>query len=64
VKIDQILAYVKNQEQMGTTMKQSLETHKQMSEARKGMDALGPKFDRLIEMVSEIMKDYGQNEVR
>jgi hypothetical protein len=38
-------------------MKQLLQTHKQMSEMRKGMDALGQKFDGLIEMESEIIKD-------
>jgi hypothetical protein len=27
---------------------------------RKGTDALGPKFDRLSEVVSEMIKDYGQ----
>jgi hypothetical protein len=31
-----------------------------MTEMRKGMDALGPKFDRLIEMVFEIINNYGQ----
>jgi hypothetical protein len=56
VKIDQILAYERNQEKEGKAVKQMLEAHKQeMSET----NALGPKFDRLCEMVTEIM-DYGQ----
>jgi hypothetical protein len=60
-KIDQILVCVKNQEREGKAMKQMLGTHKQeTSEMRKGMDALGPKFDWMIEMVSEIINDCGQ----
>jgi uncharacterized coiled-coil DUF342 family protein len=31
-----------------------------MAELRKGTDALGPKFDWLSEMVTEMMNDYGQ----
>jgi hypothetical protein len=43
VKIDHILAYVKNQEKGGKAIKQMLETQKQeMSEMSKGSDALGP----------------------
>lgn len=38
-----------------------LETHKQeMSELRKETHALGPKFDQLSEMVSEMIKDSSQ----
>jgi septal ring factor EnvC (AmiA/AmiB activator) len=59
--LDQILAYVKNQEKEGKATKQMLETHKQeMSEMNKEINALVPKFDPLIEMVTEIIKDYGQ----
>jgi chromosome segregation ATPase len=63
VSIDQILAYtyIKNQEKEGKAIKQMLEIHKQeMSEMRKAMDALGPKFNQLSEMVSEMIKDYSQ----
>jgi hypothetical protein len=61
VKIDQILAYVKNQEKESTVIKQMYESHKQeMSEIRKGTNALGPKFDLLSEIVTEMINDYGQ----
>jgi hypothetical protein len=61
VKVDQILAYVKNQEKEGKAIKQMLGTHEQeMFEMRKGTDALGLKFDRLSEMVTERIKDYDQ----
>jgi hypothetical protein len=50
VKIDQILAYVKNQEKESKVIKQMFESHKQeMSEMRKDTDALGPKI-RLAEL--------------
>jgi uncharacterized coiled-coil DUF342 family protein len=53
--------YVKYQEKEGKAIKQILKTHKQeMSEMRKERDALEPKFDQLNEMVSEMIKDYGQ----
>jgi uncharacterized tellurite resistance protein B-like protein len=60
-KIDQILAYVKNQEKESKVIKQMVELHKQeMAEMRKSTDALGLKFDRVSEIVTEIMNDYGQ----
>jgi hypothetical protein len=38
-----------------------VESHKQrISEMMKGTDALGPKFDRLSEIVTEMINDYGQ----
>jgi hypothetical protein len=38
-----------------------LETPKhKMSEIKKVTDALGPKFDQLSEVVSELIKDYGK----
>jgi Cu2+-containing amine oxidase len=60
-KINQILAYVKNQEKESKVIKQIVELHKQeMAEIRKSTDALGLKFDRMSEIVTEIMNDYGQ----
>jgi hypothetical protein len=60
-KIDHILAYVKNQEKESKIIKQMVELHKQeMVEMKKSMDALGQKFDRVSEIVNEIMNDYGQ----
>jgi hypothetical protein len=38
-----------------------VELHKQeMAEMRKGTGALGLKFDRVSEIVTEFMNDYGQ----
>jgi hypothetical protein len=60
-KIDQMLAYVKNQEKESKIIKQMVELHKQeMAEMKKSTDALGLKFDCVSEIVSEIMNDYGQ----
>jgi hypothetical protein len=60
MKIDQILEYVKNQVKEIKVIKQMVESHKQeLSEMRKGTDALGPKFDRLSEIVTEMINDYG-----
>jgi hypothetical protein len=60
VKINQILACVKNQEKESKVIKQMFESHKQeMSEMRKRTDALGPNFDRLSEIVTEMINDYG-----
>jgi uncharacterized protein YukE len=61
VKIDQILAYVKNQEKESKVIKQMLESHKQeMTKMRKGTDTVGPKFDQLSKIVTEMINDYGQ----
>jgi antirestriction protein len=61
MNLEKLLAYVKNQEKEGKALKQMSETHQQkMSEMRKGTDALGHKFDLLSEMVTEMIKDYGQ----
>jgi hypothetical protein len=58
VKVDQILAYVRNQEKESKVIKQMFECHKQeMSEMRKGSDALGLKFDQLSEILIEMMND-------
>jgi hypothetical protein len=56
-KIDQILAYVKNQEKDSKLIKQMVEAHKQeMADMRRGTDSLGPKFDQLSEMVTGMIK--------
>jgi hypothetical protein len=60
-KIDQILAYVKNQKKDSKLIKQMVEAYKQeMTEMRRGMDSLGPKFDQLSEVVTGMIKDYGE----
>jgi hypothetical protein len=60
-KIDQILVYVKNQEKESKIIKQMVTLHKQeMAEMKKSADDLGQKFDRVGEMVSEIIDNYGQ----
>jgi hypothetical protein len=50
--VEQVKIDVKNQGERWQ------DSHKQkMSEIRKGTDALGPKLDQMIEMVSQIIKD-------
>jgi uncharacterized coiled-coil DUF342 family protein len=62
-QVDQILAYVKNQEKDSTLIKQMVEAHKQeMAEMRRGTDSLGSKIDQLSEMVIGMIKDYGELE--
>jgi hypothetical protein len=59
--IDQISSYVKNQEKESKVIKQMVELHEhEMAEMRNSTDALGLKFDRVIEIVTEIMNDYGR----
>jgi hypothetical protein len=54
-------SYVKNQEKENKVLKQMIELHKQeMAEMKKSTNALGLKFDRVSEVVTEIMNDYGQ----
>jgi uncharacterized coiled-coil DUF342 family protein len=36
------------------------DSHKKMSEIRKETDAFGPKLEQIIEMISQIIKDYGK----
>jgi hypothetical protein len=50
-----------NQEKEDEELKQMLETHQQeMSEIKKGTDALGYKFDPLSELVTETIKDQSR----
>jgi hypothetical protein len=58
VKIGQILVYVKILEKQSKVIKQMFESHNQeLSEITKRTDALGPKLDRLSEIVYEMIND-------
>jgi hypothetical protein len=60
-KIDQILAYVKNQEKDSKIIKQLVELHKQvLAEMKKCTEALDQKLDRVNETVNKIISDYEQ----
>jgi chromosome segregation ATPase len=58
-KIDQILTHVRNQEKESNVIKSLLESHNQeMTEMKKGSNALGLKFEKLTEVIDEVISDY------
>jgi hypothetical protein len=60
-KIDQILSYVKNREKEKKAIKELSEAYKlEISNIKKGTEALGTRFEKLSEMINEVITDYDQ----
>jgi hypothetical protein len=58
-KIDEIESYLKTQEKESKAIQGLLEGHKQeIAEMKKGTEAVCSKFDRLSEVIIEVIRDY------
>jgi hypothetical protein len=61
LKLNLILEHVKNQGHKTETFREIMKVHSQeVTNARKGIDDLGPKFDLLNEAINSVINDYNQ----